>query len=76
MLRTLSNNEAKMTQMLSAKQVAEVCGGVCDMTLHRWLRSDQLGFPKPAVVNRRRYWRADEIGEWWTKRATEGAASK
>ncbi|MCV0384041.1 MAG: hypothetical protein K5799_11395 [Erythrobacter sp.] len=61
-----------MTQaMMTSRAVREACGNVSDMTLHRWSRDDRAGFPQPKYVNRRRYWRADEIRQWWESRSTE-----
>lgn len=58
-----------MSQMMNINQVCEACGTVTRMTIHRWLRSEQLGFPAPTYVNRRRYWRADDIAQWWASRS-------
>jgi hypothetical protein len=30
--------------------------GITDMTLWRWLRDPELGFPQPVTIRRRRYW--------------------
>jgi predicted DNA-binding transcriptional regulator AlpA len=40
---------------------------VSDMWLHRRLHDDS-GFPKPMVLNRRRYWRLSELVEWERRR--------
>ena len=38
--------------------------GITSRTLCRWLQRIELGFPKPLVVNARRYWRLSEIEAW------------
>jgi predicted DNA-binding transcriptional regulator AlpA len=38
--------------------------GVVDRTLDRWLEKASLGFPRPIVINRRRYFRESEIVAW------------
>jgi hypothetical protein len=38
--------------------------GVVGMTLHRWERSEKLGFPKPRWINNRKYWVLAEIEGW------------
>ena len=50
----------------------QVCGryGVADRTIDRWLSRRSLGFPKPIVVNRRRYWRQAELDEWERSRVS------
>ncbi|WP_417493038.1 helix-turn-helix transcriptional regulator [Maricaulis sp.] len=47
---------------ISAATVRELCGGISDMTLWRWL--DQRDFPEPARIGRRRYWRETEVLAW------------
>ena len=41
-------------------------------TIERWLRDPNLNFPKPIVVNKRRYWRLEELERWERSRASEG----
>jgi hypothetical protein len=42
---------------------------VSDMTLWRWLRDAELKFPKPTVINKRRYWRLEDLEMWERARA-------
>ena len=46
---------------LTARQVRARFGGISDMSLHRWLHNEAMGFPKPIVIQRRRYFRLDQI---------------
>lgn len=50
-------------------------GGISEMTLWRWLRDPTLNFPKPLVINRRRYWRVVDIEKWERDQATGKAAA-
>jgi predicted DNA-binding transcriptional regulator AlpA len=43
---------------------------VTAMTVWRWLRSKTLNFPKPITINRRRYWRLQDLVSWERERAT------
>lgn len=54
--------------------------GITAMTLHRWLNGDHdrrtgrttppvANFPRPAVVNGRRYWKRAEIEQFMESRA-------
>jgi len=52
------------TVYLKATQVRERYGGISDMTLWRWLRDKELGFPRPRRINRVRYWNDSELTEW------------
>ena len=42
---------------------------VSDMTIWRWLHNDELQFPKPTIINRRRYWLLEELEAWERARA-------
>jgi hypothetical protein len=54
--------------------------GICSRTIDRWLLKEELGFPKPILINRRRYWYEQDLIEWErTRSATahlEGSAPK
>jgi predicted DNA-binding transcriptional regulator AlpA len=38
--------------------------GVTDMTIHRWLHDDDMGFPRPYYFGRFRYWLLAELETW------------
>ncbi|WDR05551.1 hypothetical protein PSQ90_14930 [Devosia rhodophyticola] len=46
---------------LSANQVRQRYGKISDMTLWRWLNDEALGFPKPMVIARRRFWLESDL---------------
>jgi predicted DNA-binding transcriptional regulator AlpA len=48
---------AKLTAML----------GVTSMTIWRWEKSEKLAFPKPTVINDRKYWNRSDINAWMRK---------
>lgn len=58
-------------RLLSASYVRELCGGISDMTMWRWLNDENLNFPRPVMIQRRRFWREAELIEW-----IEGRSSK
>jgi predicted DNA-binding transcriptional regulator AlpA len=43
---------------------------IADRTLDRWLNNELLGFPRPIVINKRRYFRECELQDWERARAT------
>jgi predicted DNA-binding transcriptional regulator AlpA len=47
--------------------------GVSDMSLWRWLRDEEMNFPKPIYINRYRYWRVADLLEWERTRPTSKA---
>lgn len=42
---------------------------IVDRTLKRWLDSPSLAFPRPLVINGRRYFRAADLEQWERDRA-------
>ena len=55
--------------LLSARECRQLLGNVSAMTLWRWLNNDQLSFPRPTIIQQRRYWREVEIDNWLKVRA-------
>jgi predicted DNA-binding transcriptional regulator AlpA len=55
---------------LPASQV-RVRYGVSDMALWRWLRKEQLNFPRPIRINGRRFWKRTDLEAWEASRAAD-----
>jgi hypothetical protein len=55
--------------LLTARQVREQFGNVSDMALWRWLQDENLNFPKPIIINKRRYWRAGDTDAFIARQA-------
>ena len=51
-------------RVISAHDTRHLCGGISDMTLWRWLQDEELNFPKPFYIGRRRYWREADVIAW------------
>lgn len=47
--------------------------GISDMTLWRWLKDEQLKFPKPIVIRRRRMFDDEELDEFDARQRGEVA---
>ena len=58
---------------ISARSVREICGGVSDMTLWRWLNDPTLNLPRPTYIGRRRYWREADVIAWLDAQASKAA---
>tara|TARA_R110000868_G_scaffold35458_5_gene127091 strand:- start:1076 stop:1273 length:198 start_codon:yes stop_codon:yes gene_type:complete len=56
-------------KMIAARQVRMRIGNISDMTLYRWLNDPRLSFPKPIVIQNRRYWREEDVDRWLSERA-------
>ncbi|MEM1072977.1 MAG: hypothetical protein AAGI36_00880 [Pseudomonadota bacterium] len=50
--------------LINAAAVLAIFGGITEMTLWRWLKDEELNFPKPIVIQKRRYWREAELMSW------------
>jgi hypothetical protein len=48
---------------------------VNERTLDRWFKNEQLGFPKPILINRRRYYREADLTSWERSRASKAKAA-
>lgn len=52
-----------MRRRINSATVREICGGISDMTLSRWM--NDRSFPKPQCrIGRKRYWVETEVEEW------------
>jgi len=49
---------------------------ITSRTLDRWLEKESLHFPKPFVVNGRRYWPLATIENWERERAVASASAR
>ena len=47
---------------IASAAVRELCGGISDMTLHRWSKS--RGCPEPFRIAGRRYWKEADVLAW------------
>ncbi len=63
-------NESRLIQ---ASVVRDLCGGVSDMSLWRWLHNPTMNFPQPRYIAQRRYWRETDVLDWLNTRPKEAA---
>ena len=63
----------KSEKRIQAAQVREICGGISDMTLWRWL--NERDFPPPIYIARRRYWREADVLAWLEAQPQHGEAA-
>jgi hypothetical protein len=63
-------HEDGSTALLPARRVLDrYC--ICARTLDRWVKDESVGFPKPIVVHRRRYWRVGELVAFERRRSVK-----
>lgn len=46
---------------------------ITPMTLYRWLRDPEMGFPQPLVIRRRRLFQRDALDHWDSTHARNSA---
>jgi predicted DNA-binding transcriptional regulator AlpA len=51
------------SQFITAKSVAARYG-VSAMTRYRWERDAKLRFPRPIVINKRKFWAVPDLEAW------------
>ena len=60
---TISVVQESPRTLLPARRVWERYG-ITDRSLDRWILREGLRFPKPVVINGRRYWYEAELSAW------------
>jgi predicted DNA-binding transcriptional regulator AlpA len=60
------------TEWLSGAKLAAMLG-VTSMTVWRWEQNDKLAFPRPTIINGRKYWHRDAINNWMRAKAVAKA---
>jgi predicted DNA-binding transcriptional regulator AlpA len=50
--------------------------GVSDMSIWRWLNDQNLNFPRPIYIRRRRFWKLAELEAWERARAASFSLRK
>ena len=67
--RGSGDDDADKDRFLGAPEV-EARYRISSMTLWRWLRDRELGFPRPTWIRKRRYWRHVDLVTWERTRAS------
>jgi predicted DNA-binding transcriptional regulator AlpA len=57
---------------ISAAQV-RLRYNISDMTLYRWSTDESLNFPRPMKINKRKFFRIEELNEWDKRISTRSA---
>ncbi len=57
-------------QFMNSASLRKRLGDVSLMTIWRFQKDEKLGFPRPAIIRSRRYWDADEVEAFISRRAT------
>ena len=68
------SNESNRTFLPGPKTARRY--GVSDRTIARWEQDETLGFPKPMLVNGRKFHPLDELEAWEKSRAAPSSHQK
>lgn len=75
-------NPVPIDPLIPSSAVRAICGGISEMTLHRWLHGNRrdgrqtppvADFPRPRIVNNRHYWLRSEIERFASGRRVDAA---
>jgi predicted DNA-binding transcriptional regulator AlpA len=64
MSSTTNTPDPSNSAMITSAIVRQICGGISHQSLHRWLNSPAVAFPKPKKISGRHYWRRSDIDAW------------
>lgn len=73
-MQTETINPRDANRLIAIPALQDLLGGVCDMTIRRWLDRPELQFPRPIFIARRRYWKEAEIIAWLSRQSNGAAA--
>lgn len=62
-------------RLMGSKELRKKFGNISDMSLWRWLQDEDLGFPQPLYIARRRYWKIAEVEAFIARQAAAGRAA-
>lgn len=62
-----------MQAVISAPEARRYVGGISEMSLWRWERDPDMGWPQPVRVNRRKYYKVAELDEFLARNQKEAA---
>jgi hypothetical protein len=71
-MNTKSTSDARV--WISAPSIAARFD-VSDKTITRWERDPRLGFPRATLINKRRFFRLDEVEAWERSQASHNSAA-
>jgi len=68
-MSTTSRSDVRI--WISAPSIAERFD-VSDKTIARWERNAELGFPRATLINKRKFFRLDEVEAWERSQVSRG----
>ena len=59
--KALSISEPRDDDLVTSREVRRMFGGVVEMTLWRWMRSENFQFPQPISISNKNYWQLGDL---------------
>ena len=73
-VRSPGDTEHSPDDLLLARDVRRMFGNITDVSLWRWMKSQTLNFPQPAVtIGRMHLWRFGDLKRWQEERAAKAS---
>jgi hypothetical protein len=66
--------ESDDDQMVGTETVRARYGDRCARTIDRWIIDREMGFPKPTMIKKRRFWRLGDLRQWERRQAVRSVA--
>ncbi len=67
--RPAAEETGALPRLIPAREVRRRCAGISQVTLYRWLRDPNLGFPQPIRINKRMFFAEEKIADWLARKA-------
>lgn len=61
--------------LINSREVRRMFGGVSEMTLWRWLKSESVRFPAPIQISSKNYWRLGDLRRFRERCARQAGQS-
>jgi predicted DNA-binding transcriptional regulator AlpA len=68
------DSESDDEAMIGSKKVNDRYGNKARLTLYRWMKDPDLGFPKPVKIRGRHFWKLGQLRQWERQRAARAAS--
>ena len=71
----LSISEPRDDDLVTSREVRRMFGGVSEMTLWRWMRSESVQFPQPISISGKNYWSLGDLRRFRERCASRADAN-
>ncbi len=68
-------SEPRDDDLVTAREVRRMFGGVSDMTIWRWMHSENVQFPRPIPISGKNYWALGDLRRFRERCAKQAGQS-